>query len=149
MPFLNPESLKKTPLVVTRLGERLVFWRDRNGRPVCMCDRCAHRGASLAMGKVCEGNIQCPFHGLEFDSSDRCVKIRANGKNAPVPSQFKMTSYPVAEHQSVSYISSCQLAIYFQEILSSSGSFSENDPLIFKSSEDLIRWQRAIPISSA
>lgn len=94
---LESTELKKKPLGVTRLGERLVFWRGPDGRPVCFYDRCAHRGAALAGGKCIDGRIQCPFHGLEYDPSGRCVKIPANGKNTPVPQGFVMTSYPTHE----------------------------------------------------
>ena len=38
-------------LGVTRMGERLVFARDRGGKAFCLRDRCAHRGAALSAGK--------------------------------------------------------------------------------------------------
>ncbi len=101
---LESRELKKRPLGATRLGERLVFYRDPAGKPVCLYDRCAHRGASLAIGEIVDGHIQCPFHGLEYDSSGKCVKIPANGKNAPVPAQFRMRSYPVHEEYGIIWI---------------------------------------------
>jgi phenylpropionate dioxygenase-like ring-hydroxylating dioxygenase large terminal subunit len=48
---------------VTRLGERLVFWKNNNNEIVCLKDKCAHRGASLARGKHHGDTIACPFHG--------------------------------------------------------------------------------------
>jgi phenylpropionate dioxygenase-like ring-hydroxylating dioxygenase large terminal subunit len=102
---LESSELKATPLGVTRLGERLVFWRDADGAVVCLYDRCAHRGAALALGAVrAGGRIQCPFHGLEYNSTGRCVKIPANGANAPVPEQFKMRSYPTHEEYGIIWI---------------------------------------------
>ncbi len=101
---LESSELKRKPLGVTRLGERLIFWRDDKGKAVCLYDRCAHRGASLSLGALVEGHIQCPFHGLEYDSSGRCVKIPANGKNATVPPQFKMRSYPTHEAYGIIWI---------------------------------------------
>jgi phenylpropionate dioxygenase-like ring-hydroxylating dioxygenase large terminal subunit len=101
---LESRELKKKPLGVTRLGERLVFWRDARGRAVCLYDRCAHRGASLALGRILPDGIQCPFHGLEYDASGRCVRIPANGRNAPVPEVFKMASYPVHEEYGIIWI---------------------------------------------
>jgi phenylpropionate dioxygenase-like ring-hydroxylating dioxygenase large terminal subunit len=105
---LETRELGRKPLGVTRLGERLVFWRDEGGKPVCLYDRCAHRGASLAGGKLlCEdgiGRIQCPFHGLEYDGSGRCVRIPANGRDAPVPPQFKMPRYPTHEEFGIIWI---------------------------------------------
>jgi len=94
---LESDELRGKPLGVTRLGERLVFWRDKDGKPACLFDRCAHRGAALAKGRVCGDVIQCPFHGLEYDATGRCVKIPANRKNAPAPPQFRMTRYPTHE----------------------------------------------------
>jgi phenylpropionate dioxygenase-like ring-hydroxylating dioxygenase large terminal subunit len=94
---LESNELKGEPLGVTRLGERLVFWRDAAGAPICFYDRCAHRGAALALGKIHGDIIQCPFHGLEYDATGRCVKIPANGENAPVPPRFMMTRYPAHE----------------------------------------------------
>ncbi|MBU0926729.1 MAG: aromatic ring-hydroxylating dioxygenase subunit alpha [Spirochaetes bacterium] len=93
----SKEIPRNRPVGFTRLGERMIFWRDAEGKASCFFDRCAHRGASLALGDIVDGHARCPFHGLEYDSSGRCVKIPANGKNAPVPPAFKMRSYPVFE----------------------------------------------------
>jgi len=101
---LESRELKKSIVGVTRLGERLVFWRDSKGRAVCFYDRCAHRGASLEKGRQCGDAIACPFHGLEYDATGRCIKIPANGKNAPVPPSFKMRAYPTHEEYGIIWI---------------------------------------------
>lgn len=102
---LESRELGKKPLGATRLGERLVFWRDCAGKAACFYDRCAHRGAALALGTIVGGHtLQCPFHGLEYDSSGACVKIPANGKTAPVPGQFRMPSYPCHEEHGIIWI---------------------------------------------
>ena len=81
---LNSKQLKKGRLLgVTRLGEKLVFWRNRNGEVGCIFDRCAHRGAALSVGKIVSNNtLQCPFHGFEYDTTGKVTKIPANGKTA-------------------------------------------------------------------
>ncbi len=94
---LESRELGKRPLGVTRMGERLVFWRGADGKPACFYDRCAHRGAALAQGKIAGGRIECPFHGLRYDPSGRCTLIPANGRSAPVPPAFRMRTYPVHE----------------------------------------------------
>ncbi len=33
------------PIGVTRLGEKMVFWRDRQRKITCAIDSCPHRGA--------------------------------------------------------------------------------------------------------
>jgi phenylpropionate dioxygenase-like ring-hydroxylating dioxygenase large terminal subunit len=85
------------PAGVTRLGERLVFWRDSHGQVVCQRDQCAHRGAALSAGKVAHDTIRCPFHGFRYDPGGRCRLIPANGRNAPVPDQFRIHNYPACE----------------------------------------------------
>ncbi|MBP7479221.1 MAG: aromatic ring-hydroxylating dioxygenase subunit alpha [Spirochaetaceae bacterium] len=104
---LESRELGDKPVSLMRLGERMVFWRTGNGTVSCFFDRCAHRGASLGGGRICgehHDKISCPFHGLEYDVSGRCTKIPANGKNATVPPQFKMKSYPVHEEYGIIWI---------------------------------------------
>lgn len=86
------------PVGMTRFGEKLVLYRTASGFLVCLSDMCAHRGAALSLGKVCNGDqIQCPFHGLEYDPSGKCMVIPANGRSTPVPSNFRVRSWPVYE----------------------------------------------------
>ena len=92
------------PVGVTRLGERLVFWRDASGKLSCFYDRCAHRGAALALGEIKDGTLRCPFHGLAYDTTGRCVLIPANGRAAPVPPEFRMRSYPCVEKHGFVFI---------------------------------------------
>ena len=41
-----------TPQKVRMLGEDLILFRDRHGRPDCVQPRCCHRGTTLYYGKV-------------------------------------------------------------------------------------------------
>ncbi|HZJ39246.1 MAG TPA: Rieske 2Fe-2S domain-containing protein, partial [Chthoniobacterales bacterium] len=43
------------------LGEDLVVFRDRRGRYGVVGERCPHRSASLAFGRVDEEGIRCPY----------------------------------------------------------------------------------------
>jgi phenylpropionate dioxygenase-like ring-hydroxylating dioxygenase large terminal subunit len=94
---LDSGQVKREPVGVTRLGEKLVFWRDDAGRVSCLRDRCVHRGAQLSKGSVVDGHLQCPFHGFEYDPSGNVTKVPANGRNAPVPDRFHVLSYPTHE----------------------------------------------------
>lgn len=95
---LDSKELKKNkPIGVTRFSEKLVFWRDESDNISCIFDQCCHRGASLAHGRVKNNNIECPFHGFQYDSSGKVKCIPANGKNAPVPSNFKVNYYITRE----------------------------------------------------
>ncbi len=54
------------PLAMTVANERVVLFRDADGRPAALIDRCPHRGVALSLGCVRGGEIECPFHGWRF-----------------------------------------------------------------------------------
>jgi phenylpropionate dioxygenase-like ring-hydroxylating dioxygenase large terminal subunit len=95
---LDSGQVRDTPVGVTRMGEKLVFWRDNDGKLSCLRDRCVHRGAGLSKGRVVSnGRLQCPFHGFEYDPSGRVRKIPAHGQSAPVAERFAVQGYPTYE----------------------------------------------------
>ena len=95
---LEAKELKKNKLIgVTRLSEKLVFWRDENNEIACIFDKCCHRGASLSAGKIVNNHVECPFHGFQYDSSGKVKTIPANGKNAKVPERYRVNAYLVKE----------------------------------------------------
>ncbi|MEK6794122.1 MAG: aromatic ring-hydroxylating dioxygenase subunit alpha [Spirochaetota bacterium] len=93
----SKEVPKGKPVAFLRMGEKLVFWRSSDGAVHCFLDKCAHRGVQLSVGIVIKDVIRCPFHGLEYDVSGKCTVIPANGRTAPVPSNFRMKAYATAE----------------------------------------------------
>jgi phenylpropionate dioxygenase-like ring-hydroxylating dioxygenase large terminal subunit len=100
----SKEVRKGKPVGVTRMGEKMVFWRDTQGKIACAVDLCPHRGVALSAGKVLGDCIQCPFHGFEFDSTGRCTLIPANGHTAEVPKAIKAKAYPAQELHGFIYI---------------------------------------------
>ena len=95
---LDSREVRGRPVGVTRMGEKLVFWRDAEGQVHCLRDQCAHRGVALSAGKVLpSGHLQCPFHGFEYDASGRVRVIPANSRKTPVPEQFRAQAYPTYE----------------------------------------------------
>ena len=50
------------PIRVRLLGEDLIAFRDSDGRPGVMQERCPHRGASLFFGRNEEGGLRCLYH---------------------------------------------------------------------------------------
>ena len=49
------------------LGEKLIAFRDSDGRVGVMDHRCPHRCASLFFGRNEEGGLRCVYHGWKFD----------------------------------------------------------------------------------
>lgn len=95
--LMESKQVKDKPVGVTRMGQKMVFWRDESGQVSCLRDKCPHRGVELSKGHVVNGHIQCPFHGFEYDVSGRAVFIPANGRNGPVPKVLRAQSYPTYE----------------------------------------------------
>lgn len=63
-----------TPRRVMVLGEELILFRDKTGRPGLVHPHCAHRGSSLYYGRVEERGIRCCYHGWLFDVQGHCVE---------------------------------------------------------------------------
>lgn len=83
-------SLKRRIL----LDEPVVLYRTDTGKPVALEDRCCHRQAPLSMGKLIGNVVKCPYHGLEFDSSGKCVKVPSQDT---VPASARVRAYPLIE----------------------------------------------------
>ena len=45
----------------------LVIGRDRSGSPFVLRDACPHRGMPLNGGSFDGKNLECPYHGWQFD----------------------------------------------------------------------------------
>jgi chlorophyllide a oxygenase len=54
-------------------GEEWVLFRDRQGRAACVRDECAHRACPLSLGKVVDGEVQCAYHGWQFNGRGCCT----------------------------------------------------------------------------
>ncbi len=93
--------VQRKPLGVTRFGQSIVLWRAGDGRIVALPDRCSHRAAALSPGKIREGCLECPYHGLRFNADGKCVLIPANGVGAAVPSGFDLSSVAVREEHGI------------------------------------------------
>lgn len=63
------------PFPFTLLGENIVLWKDADGKPCAVRDRCCHRTAKLSKGFVDQGNIVCGYHGWTYDGFGACVRI--------------------------------------------------------------------------
>lgn len=76
-PILPSAELGERPVAVTVGGVRLALFRGRDGVGG-VADRCPHRGVSLALGKVVDGQLQCPFHGWRFERGGGCAHVPFN-----------------------------------------------------------------------
>ena len=78
----------------------VVLFRDEQGRPGALVDRCPHRFAPLSIGRVCNGSVECAYHGLRFDSAGTCV----HNPHGRVTSGMTARSFPIFEAHRILWI---------------------------------------------
>lgn len=104
--ILPSKAVRTNQIVgVKRLNLELALFRNNKGELGCVVDQCTHRGAALSKGMIKGACIKCPFHGLEFDQTGRCIFIPANGKASTADlSRYNVRHYPVQEGNGIIYI---------------------------------------------
>jgi 5,5'-dehydrodivanillate O-demethylase oxygenase subunit len=85
---------------LTIMGEDLVAFCDRGGRPGLVARNCAHRRASLAYGIVEEDGLRCVYHGWKFNQAGECVDQPFEDTTHPednYAARCAILAYPVQE----------------------------------------------------
>lgn len=85
-----------TPMALSILDEPIVLYRNEEGEPFALEDRCVHRLAPLSLGR-CEGDkIRCPYHGLLFNRDGTVAEIPGQDM---IPDHARVRSYPVVDYR--------------------------------------------------
>ncbi len=84
------------PVRVQLFGEKLVAFRDSNGKLGLLGEACPHRKASLAFGRNEECGLRCLYHGWKFDIDGNVVDMPSEPKASALPEKAKHLSYPDA-----------------------------------------------------
>src|SRR4029450_806270 len=85
------------PVRVQLLGEKLVAFRDTEGRLGIINEFCAHRGVSLWFGRNEECGLRCPYHGWKYDVNGQCVDLPSEAEASGMKERIKLKSYPCLE----------------------------------------------------
>jgi phenylpropionate dioxygenase-like ring-hydroxylating dioxygenase large terminal subunit len=91
------------PLAALLLGQPLVLWRDAAGSIQAWADQCPHRGARLSLGRVCQGRLECPYHGWQFEASGQCTQVPALPAFNP-PSSHRAQVYQAIEQNGLVWV---------------------------------------------
>jgi phthalate 4,5-dioxygenase len=100
LPALLAEELPEDdspPVRVKILSERLIAFRDSEGRYGLLDEFCPHRGASLWFGNVQECGIRCAYHGWKFDVDGRCLDVPSEPENSNFKNKVRTTAYPLVK----------------------------------------------------
>jgi len=96
-PVARIQDLKDGPQRAVLLGEALAIFLTESGKPAVVADRCAHRGASLSMGKVARDSVQCPYHGWEWGEDGACTRIPSLPDQSQIPPRARIPAFPARE----------------------------------------------------
>ena len=85
------------PVRIKLLGEKLVAFRDTQGRVGLLEEFCAHRQASLFFGRNEECGLRCVYHGWKYDVDGNCVDMLNEPEELKFKSKIHLTAYPTVE----------------------------------------------------
>lgn len=86
-----------TPVRVELFGEKLVAFRDSDGKVGILGEFCPHRKASLVFGRNEECGLRCLYHGWKFDREGNVVDMPSEPKESGFADKVKHVSYPTHE----------------------------------------------------
>jgi len=103
-PAGKSEDLTDKPKHMQMLGMDIVLFRDSRGTAHALSNVCVHRGGFLANGKIKGDNVECPYHGWQFNGGGQCTRIPSLGADAKVPSRAKIDAYPTEERYGLVHV---------------------------------------------
>jgi len=89
------------PVRVQLMDEKLVAFRDTQGRIGMINEFCAHRGVSLWFGRNEESGLRCSYHGWKYDVAGQCVDLPSEPAESGMCARIKLKSYPCIEQGGV------------------------------------------------
>jgi phenylpropionate dioxygenase-like ring-hydroxylating dioxygenase large terminal subunit len=92
------------PVRVKLLSERLLVFRNTQGKVGIIDEFCAHRGVSLWFGRNEDNGLRCSYHGWKYDVSGQCVEIPSEPVESGFCKKIKLMSYPCIELGDVIWI---------------------------------------------
>jgi phenylpropionate dioxygenase-like ring-hydroxylating dioxygenase large terminal subunit len=87
------DMLQSGPRPFRLLGEDIVLFLDRDGRPAALKDRCRHRTARLSKGWCKDGEIVCGYHGWQYSREGRLTRIPQFDAQQRLPDE-RVQAYP-------------------------------------------------------
>ncbi|HEY4072214.1 MAG TPA: aromatic ring-hydroxylating dioxygenase subunit alpha [Herbaspirillum sp.] len=99
---LDTEVGREKMLARTILDEAVVMYRKENGEAVAIQDRCPHRFAPLSRGTLVGDNVQCAYHGLQYDCTGKCV-VNPHG-DGKIPQAARVKQYPFIQRYGLMWI---------------------------------------------
>jgi phthalate 4,5-dioxygenase oxygenase subunit len=104
IPALLAEELAEPdgpPVRVQLLSEKLIAFRDTEGRLGLIDEFCAHRRVSLWFGRNEECGLRCAYHGWKYDVTGQCTDLPSEPESNGFRRATRLKSYPLIEQGGV------------------------------------------------
>jgi phthalate 4,5-dioxygenase len=85
------------PIRVQLLSERLIAFRDTQGRVGLLDEFCRHRRASLWFGRNESSGLRCAYHGWKYDLTGQCIDIPSEPPGSTFCKDVQVKAYPCIE----------------------------------------------------
>ncbi|HVZ45923.1 MAG TPA: Rieske 2Fe-2S domain-containing protein [Ramlibacter sp.] len=92
------------PIRLLLLGEKLIAFRDGQGRVGVMDHRCPHRCASLFLARNEEAGLRCVYHGWKFDVNGQCIDMPSVPPQLDFKANVKARAYRTAERAGLVWV---------------------------------------------
>ncbi|MEM6254225.1 MAG: aromatic ring-hydroxylating dioxygenase subunit alpha [Cyanobacteria bacterium P01_D01_bin.156] len=89
-------ELTNKPLGIVLWHQQIVLYRDSNLTIHALEDRCPHRQVRLSHGQVQGNQLECVYHGWQFDGDGTCVDVPYLNENQKLPT-CRLRTYPIRE----------------------------------------------------
>lgn len=106
LPALLSEQLPEPdcdPVRLELLSEKMLAFRDSEGKLGLIDEFCAHRGVSLWFGRNEQCGIRCPYHGWKYDVNGQCIEVPSE-PGTGFAQRIKLKSYPLVERGGVIWV---------------------------------------------
>jgi nitrite reductase/ring-hydroxylating ferredoxin subunit len=91
------------PVRLELLSEKMLAFRDTEGKLGLIDEFCAHRGVSLWFGRNEQNGIRCPYHGWKYDVNGNCTEVPSEPTSGYCE-RIKLKSYPLVERGGVIWV---------------------------------------------
>jgi len=85
------------PVRVKMLSERLLAFRDSDGRYGLIDEFCAHRGVSLWFARNEQSGLRCAYHGWLYSETGQCLDTPLEPAESSFKDRVRIKGYPVQD----------------------------------------------------
>jgi len=99
--FCSERELSNGPVGISYADRHLVAFRTGSGRIGILEGYCSHTGADLALGRVVEECLECPFHNWRYALDGKCAAVPYS---TAIPPFARQRNYPSAVREGLVFM---------------------------------------------